>query len=127
MEGSKQLNTITMGLAAAGLSWYIYKFTRQKSDPHQIQDVDRLAQSVTADSWPRPRRIVNPMLSQEEQNRQMMEWKKKVLGVFIIKHGEFEVDEDYIMRREEDFLSIYDLIESIGRLKLRTLRQTNET
>jgi len=56
----------------------------------------------------------------------MADWKKRILGVFIIRHGEFSVNEDNVLIKEEDFLSVYDLIESVGRLKLRSLRAKNE-
>ena len=56
----------------------------------------------------------------------MQEWLDVSLKKFFDKHGAFTVNDSNNLR-EEDFLRIYDLIESVGRCELQKLRESNET
>lgn len=47
------------------------------------------------------------------------------LGEFLQKYGTFKFDQKNNLN-EEDFLRIYDLIESVGRFELNELRNKNE-
>ena len=51
---------------------------------------------------------------------------KSALKSYVEKNGTFTVDEQNNLK-EEDFFRIYDLIESVGRFELLTLRKNNET
>lgn len=47
------------------------------------------------------------------------------LANFFLEHGSFKFDKNNNLI-EEDFLRIYDLIESVGRYELNELRNKNE-
>ena len=54
-----------------------------------------------------------------------MKWLDESLGNFVNEHGSFKFDANNNLN-EEDFLRIYDLIESVGRFELCKLRENNE-
>jgi hypothetical protein len=54
-----------------------------------------------------------------------MKWLDESLTKFLGDYGSFKFD-DHNNLKEEDFLRIYDLIESVGRFELMQLRESNE-
>ena len=60
------------------------------------------------------------------QKTKLDTWIKTVLSKYFAQNGSFKVDEHNNLN-EEDFFRIYDLIESVGRFELATLRNNNET
>ena len=57
---------------------------------------------------------------------QLEAWLKNGLQKYIEVKGNFKVGTDNNLN-EQDFIDIYDLIESVGRFELQTLRAKNET
>ena len=55
----------------------------------------------------------------------MSNWTKKVLSSFLQKHGDFLIEDGVLS--EDDFYQVFDFIESVSRLELRTVRCENET
>jgi len=52
----------------------------------------------------------------------LKKWMDETLAEYINKFGSFKFDDKNNLN-EEDFLRIYDLIESIGRFELNQLRE----
>ena len=55
----------------------------------------------------------------------LKKWMDDSLVAFLNEYGSFKFDEHNNLK-EEDFLRIYDLIESVGRFELNQLRDKNE-
>jgi hypothetical protein len=54
------------------------------------------------------------------------DWVEHVLNKFLKEHGPFRTEKDDQILNENDFLHLYDLIESKARFKLLNLRTENE-
>lgn len=76
-------------------------------------------------AWPVPREIINDNDDQQVQKKNLYDWLDKYLTKFLEQHGTFKIDAKNNLT-EEDFLRIYDLIESVGRFELKQLRDSNE-
>lgn len=55
----------------------------------------------------------------------LKKWMDESLVAFLNEFGTFKFDDQNNLK-EEDFLRIYDLIESVGRFELNQLRDQNE-
>lgn len=75
--------------------------------------------------WPAPRKILSDSMSRESQQEVLKKWMDEELAAFLKEFGSFKFDEKNNLN-EEDFLRIYDLIESVGRFELNQLRDQNE-
>lgn len=75
--------------------------------------------------WPNPRQIINEKDSHDSQKSKLLRWLDQSLQQFLKEHGSFKFDANNNLN-EEDFLRIYDLIESVGRCELKVLRESNE-
>lgn len=76
-------------------------------------------------SWPMPRQAISESESVESQREKLSKWLDKSLAEYFKEYGSFKFDANKNLN-EEDFLRIYDLIESVGRFELKELREENE-
>ena len=74
---------------------------------------------------PDARKIVSIDVEGDVQAKQIKQWVQKVLNEYIKLNGTFKVDENSNLK-EEDFMKIYNLIESMCRYHLMKLRSKNE-
>lgn len=72
--------------------------------------------------WPVPRQVITDTKPESEQRAELKKWLDEQLSQYIEDFGTFKFDKSGNLM-EQDFLRIYDLIESVGRFELKELRE----
>ena len=125
MELKKHWPAITVGVAAVALGVYLYVSNRQKEHA-TLQDIEAAISAIDAKTWPSIRRVVDiELVGTKEAQTQLNEWLEKVMKEFINKRGALQTNTQGHLS-EEDFLRIYEIIESTTRVHLYVLRKENE-
>ena len=75
--------------------------------------------------WPTPRGILDYNKSEELQQDKLQKWLDSKLFNYFDKNGPFKLDENKSLHYQ-DFLRIYDLVESACRCVLLNIREANE-
>ena len=114
----KHWKQIAVGAALAGVAYIAYSYSKQsQKQPVEVE--------VDGKTWPQFRDVIDITAPEAEQQKQFDDWIEKVLKKFVTLHGAFKVNAQNNLE-EEDFIQIYDLIESVARFNLHQLRKTNE-
>jgi len=109
---------IAVGIAAICMGYAAYKSYASESVLVSKEGETQWKKGQDNKSWPVPRKVISESDSAESQREKLFNWLDKSLKEFFDKHGSFKFDNNNNLN-EEDFLRIYDLIESVGRFELK--------
>jgi len=74
--------------------------------------------NLNATTWPKPRRIIHSDASIADQSTQLKNWVEHIFTPFLTKHGPLQTINHTQLLQENEFMHLYDIIESQVRFKL---------
>lgn len=113
--------------SAVGVALAAYFLLSDKKNHSKVQSLEYLKNLILDDAqnWPSAIRIIDSSLPLAEQKRQLDDWVESVFKEFIRQHGPIKSNSKGTLEFN-DFIEIYQLIETFGRFELHEVRNNNE-